>query len=92
MAKRDVQKPKRQSSPGTPVPEASAAQIAPASSPADRNLDQRLKSIEAECLRLKTDVETAKARVAELEAQRKEVANRVDWVIESLHNILEDGG
>ena len=37
--------------------------------------------------RLRTALAEAHARIAELEAKHTEVVNRIDWVIDSLHNL-----
>lgn len=57
---------------------------------ADRH-GQRIKSLERECERLKTQLAEANERIAALEQRRAEAVNRIDWVIDSLHNVLENG-
>ena len=57
---------------------------------ADRQ-GQRIKSLERECERLKTQLAEANERIAALEQRRAEAVNRIDWVIDSLHNVLENG-
>ena len=57
---------------------------------ADRQ-GQRIKSLERECERLKTQLAEANERVAALEQRRAEAVNRIDWVLDSLHNVLENG-
>lgn len=52
---------------------------------------QRLEA-EIEALReqrdsLNSELEGAKARIAELEDVQSQVINRIDWVIDSLHNV-----
>jgi hypothetical protein len=42
-----------------------------------------------EVARLKAELEAARARIAELEAKHAEIINRIDWVIDSLHNLTE---
>lgn len=37
--------------------------------------------------RLKAELATAQQRIAELEMRQAEVLNRIDWVIDSLHNL-----
>jgi chromosome segregation ATPase len=51
----------------------------------------RLKTLERENTRLMTQLEEAQERIARLEQSRAEAVNRIDWVIDSLHNILEKG-
>ena len=43
----------------------------------------------AECVRLRAELEAAKARIAELETARNEVLDRIAWAIDSLHNLTE---
>lgn len=60
--------------------------LAPARLP---SLDERYRALEGERDRLRTELEAARAEITRLEAARNDVANRIDWVIDSLHNILE---
>ena len=46
---------------------------------ADRQ-GQRIKSLERECERLKTQLAEANERIAALEQRRAEAVNRIDWV------------
>lgn len=50
---------------------------------------QRIKTLEAEADRLKTQLSEAQERIGRLEESRNETVNRIDWVIDSLHNVLE---
>ncbi|MGQ0456228.1 MAG: hypothetical protein ACT4OU_04100 [Hyphomicrobium sp.] len=43
----------------------------------------------SEVARLKVELATAHARIAELEKRQSDVINRIDWVIDSLHNFGE---
>ncbi len=52
---------------------------------------QRIKTLEAERDRLKSDLVEAEERIGRLEASRTEAVNRIDWVLDSLHNVLETG-
>lgn len=45
-------------------------------------LEQRIAVLEHE-------LAVARARISELEAAREQVANRIDWAIDSLHSLLE---
>lgn len=56
---------------------------------ADRQ-GQRIKSLERECERLKAELFQANERIATLEQRRAEVVTRIDWVLDSLHNVLEN--
>jgi phage shock protein A len=49
----------------------------------------RIKTLERENTRLQQQLEEANERIARLEESRSEAVNRIDWVIDSLHNILE---
>ena len=51
----------------------------------------RIKTLERENTRLTTQLEEARERIARLEQSRTEAVNRIDWAIDSLHNILEKG-
>ncbi len=57
---------------------------------ADRQ-GQRIKSLERECERLKAQLAEANERITALEQRRAEAVNRIDWVLDSLHNVLENG-
>jgi uncharacterized coiled-coil DUF342 family protein len=50
---------------------------------------QRTKALEAERDRLKADLVEAVERIGRLEESRTEAVNRIDWVLDSLHNVLE---
>ena len=67
-----------------------ADDAAPAPGASDRYA-QRVKALERERDRLKTQLAEAEARIARLEESRAEAVNRIDWVIDSLHNALENG-
>jgi phage shock protein A len=49
----------------------------------------RIKTLERENTRLRQQLEEANERISRLEESRTEAVNRIDWVIDSLHNILE---
>ncbi len=51
--------------------------------------EARIKSLEKERDRLKTQLEVAGARIISLEHGRDEAVNRIDWAIDSLHNMIE---
>lgn len=50
-----------------------------------------LAQLERERNELRTQLAAAEARIAVLESQRVEALNRIDWVIDSIHNVLERG-
>lgn len=52
--------------------------------------DVRVVSPDGEIVRLKAELAAAKSRIVSLEAQRQQVVNRIDWVIDSLHNLVEE--
>ena len=56
---------------------------------ADRQ-GQRIKSLERECERLKAELSQVNERIATLEQRRAEAVTRIDWVLDSLHNVLEN--
>ena len=53
-------------------------------------LEGKLKALQDERDKLKSDLKVALTRIGELEATQTDAVNRIDWVIDSLHNILED--
>lgn len=53
---------------------------------------QRVAELEAECVRLRGDLAAAAAEIERLKQARELVVNRIDWVIDSLHNLVEDEG
>jgi hypothetical protein len=48
-----------------------------------------IAQLESERDALKVELAAAEARIAALEQQRTELLNRIDWAIDSLHNLLE---
>jgi chromosome segregation ATPase len=68
-----------------------AANPAPAPAGAPDRYAQRVKALERERDRLKEQLAEAETRIARLEESRAEAVNRIDWVIDSLHNVLENG-
>ncbi|MGD9668024.1 MAG: hypothetical protein AB7U75_03100 [Hyphomicrobiaceae bacterium] len=49
-------------------------------------------TLEAECRALRAELAEAREEIARLEKRQELVVNRIDWVIDSLHNLLEDEG
>lgn len=94
MANRAPEKAKRtppaKAAKATPVP--SRPSKPEAGGDASAALAERIAVLEAERAALAGELETAKARIAKLEEARAQVINRIDWVIDSLHNLLEDEG
>ncbi len=84
MAERVSRKGKR------PAPRRASERAGAAFDSADRQ-GQRIKLLERECERLKAQLSEASERIAALEQRRAEAVNRIDWVLDSLHNVLENG-
>ncbi len=40
--------------------------------------------------KLATELSAAHERIAELERKHSEIVNRIDWVIDSLHNLTDE--
>ncbi len=40
--------------------------------------------------RLRAELEAARKRIAELEAQHESLVNRIDWAIDSLHSLIDE--
>jgi predicted RNase H-like nuclease (RuvC/YqgF family) len=89
MAQRASQKSKRQA----PPPRQRAERAAPADNKrADTKLNgqvARLESVEHERDQLKAQLAEAQAMIAQLEQARDAAVSRIDWAIDSLHNVLE---
>lgn len=82
MAPREPQKARR----AAPKKKTATNQLASAV----ERLESKISVLQAERDTLKSDLKAAMARIGELEAAQTDAANRIDWVIDSLHNILED--
>jgi hypothetical protein len=83
MAQRVTQKGKRQA----PSPRQRAGRAAPGDPKG--NGQGRLEAAERERDQLKAQLTEALAIIAKLEQARDEAVNRIDWAIDSLHNVLE---
>lgn len=81
MAQRETQKASR----------SAPRQADAASGMADavQRLEARATALERERDRLKTELEAAQSRIAVLEESRRQAANRIDWVIDSLHSLVD---
>jgi uncharacterized coiled-coil DUF342 family protein len=82
-----AQRAQQKSKPGSARQKAAA----PSSAAGARELEERLKSIERERDELKASLEAARERITALEESRGQIANRIDWVIESLQTLVENG-
>jgi predicted RNase H-like nuclease (RuvC/YqgF family) len=89
MAQRASQKSKRQA----PPPRQRAGRATPAETKrADTKVNgqaARLESAEHERDQLKAQLVEAQAMIAKLEQARDAAVSRIDWAIDSLHNVLE---
>ena len=63
-----------------------------AAAAATRSRGKPAASLEAECIALRDQLADAKAEIARLKKREELVVNRIDWVIDSLHNLLEEEG
>lgn len=83
MTQRDRQKKGRTAArAGSRVSRATSA--SDSKSPADI-----VEQLERERNELQSRLAAAETRIKLLESQRVEVLNRIDWVIDSIHNVLE---
>lgn len=48
------------------------------------------ETLMAECRRLRAELATAKTEIRDLQSQRAALVNRIDWVIDSLHTLIEE--
>jgi archaellum component FlaC len=63
---------------------------------AKTSIDDQRAALEDECARLRAEcagldqqLSTAKARIRTLEDTQKDVVNRIDWVLDSIHNLVD---
>jgi chromosome segregation ATPase len=49
--------------------------------------EARIKALEAELATVRFELDSARERIAQLEALRKEALDRIAWVIDSLHSL-----
>jgi outer membrane murein-binding lipoprotein Lpp len=63
----------------------------PSSSADVQKLEARARTLEQERDGLKAELEAARQRIAALEENRTSVANRIDWIIESLQGVVQRG-
>jgi sugar-specific transcriptional regulator TrmB len=81
MAQREREKSKRAGSP----PADSTAGL----SDAVQRLEARARTLERERDGLKTELDAARVRIRQLEDARAQAVNRIDWVIDSLQNVID---
>jgi hypothetical protein len=84
MAERVTRKSKQ---PASAPPRQRAGRNAPAE--VKHSAGGRFDALERERDQLKAQLADAQALVAKLEQARDEAVNRIDWAIDSLHNVLE---
>ena len=83
MAERVAQKGKRQA-----VAPRRSGRAAPATG---KRPSGKVATLERERDQLKAELASAQAQIIKLEQAREEAVNRIDWAIDSLHNLLESG-
>ncbi len=52
-------------------------------------LEAEVRSLRSERDNLAKQLEAARAQISELESMQTDAINRIDWVIDSLHNLVE---
>jgi|EndMetStandDraft_8_1072994.scaffolds.fasta_scaffold1112059_2 hypothetical protein len=82
MAERVTQKVKRKTAPARQVGRAAPAET-------KRTNGERIVALEKECDQLKAQLASARAQIIRLEQARDEAVSRIDWALDSLHNVLE---
>jgi prefoldin subunit 5 len=82
-----AQRAQQKSKPGS----ARQKPAAPSPGAVSRDLEERCKALERERDDLKANLEAARARITTLEESRSQIANRIDWVIDSLQSLVENG-
>lgn len=86
MAQREREKAVKRT-PAAAAPRAKGAAAVPAA-PADR-LETKIKALEQERDSLKAELEAAKLRLTALDQSRKQAADRIEWIIDSLHGLID---
>ncbi|CFW99877.1 conserved protein of unknown function [Candidatus Filomicrobium marinum] len=82
MAKKDQQTTKR-------AAPAKTARKASKSGVTLKKLETEARALKKERDSLRAELTAAKKRIAELEAINENAVNRIDWVLDSLHTLLE---
>ncbi len=80
-------KPRQKRTTAKKKPEANAAALGKVV----EQLDSKMRALRRERDNLRKELEKSKSTIKELEAANTQAVNRIDWVIDSLHNLLEDG-
>lgn len=81
MAERGGGKARKQGRKPPPTPARGAGTPAP-------SVDEEAR-LRAECVRLQRELAEAKARLTALETERRQLADRIEWAIDSLHTLRE---
>lgn len=71
---------------------AAAGRASAKAGPSEDELKARVDRLEHERDRLADENEMLKARCKELEARQRQAVERIDWIIDSLHNVLDKKG
>ena len=81
MAKKDQQASKRAAPAKTRKPAKPRTALA--------KIEEDIQALRAERNDLRAELAAAKQRISQLEAINEEAVNRIDWVLDSLHSLLE---
>ncbi len=86
MAERSARTPKRR---GEKALARSVRAAEEATSGARESVSARLDAAERECERLRAALAQAQEQIRTLEEQRAAVVDRIDWMIDTLHSLVE---
>ena len=89
-ARKTVSKPAAAKSSGKAAAKPAAKSASAKLATAVEKLEAKFKVMQKERDSLKDELAAATRRIKELEASQTDAVNRIDWVIDSLHNLLED--
>ena len=78
--------PAKRRAPAKVEKKASAAELTRAL----ERLETKVMGLQQERDALASELETVRAKMRQLEEAQTDAVNRIDWVIDSLHNILEE--
>ena len=81
--------PRAKSATGKPSAKKSAASSKPTAAAKRSVANGMFEALERERDQLKEQLADAMAQIARLQEARDEAVNRIDWAIDSLHNVLE---
>jgi len=91
MAQRDTSKKvrarRRRSAPAASATQGEAVEAGDVED--SLHLAARARDLETQCERLMAQLEAARQRISELERIHDLAVNRIDWVLDSLHNLVE---